>query len=187
MVKSVRGKSVRTSNRRDTIGKEANISSDLNVVLPGEGESFDFAGVGGRFPIEARDTGGRFAVAHLPHIPPGVLAAPLHRHHYEDEYSCVLEGTLGTLVDDEVVTAEPGTWVFKPRGRWHTFWNAGDTPCSMIEIVSPAGFESYFQEVAAARGDMDRLRTINEKYSIDMDFESISVLCERFDLSFPEL
>lgn len=49
------------------------------------------------------------------------LAAPLHRHHREDEYSYVLTGTLGALLGDAVVTAEPGTWVFKPEDspiRW---------------------------------------------------------------------
>lgn len=43
------------------------------------------------------------------------LAAPLHYHHNEDEYSYVLSGTLGALLGDEVVKATPGTWVFKPR------------------------------------------------------------------------
>jgi hypothetical protein len=48
-------------------------------------------------------------------------------------------------------------------------------------------FESYFDEVAAAQGDMERLAQINEKYGIDMDFESVPELCERFGLTFPEL
>jgi hypothetical protein len=83
------------------------------------------------------------------------LAAPLHRHHNEDEYTYVVKGTLGTMVEDEVLTAKAGTWLVKPRGQWHTFWNAGDEPCHMIEIVSPAGFESYFREVADSAGDID--------------------------------
>jgi gentisate 1,2-dioxygenase len=91
------------------------------------------------------------------------------------------------MAGDEVVTAEPGTWLVKPRGQWHTFWNAGDDPCHVIEIVSPAGFETYFEEVAAAQGDTERLAQINEKYGIDMDFESVPELCERFGLTFPEL
>jgi len=168
-----------------TDGQDHSVKS---AVIPfGEGDPFAFGEVGGHFKIDGEDTGGRFVVAHLPDIPPGVLAAPLHRHHNEDEYSYVLEGTLSTLVGDEVVTAEAGTWVFKPRGQWHTFWNAGGRPCHMIEIVSPAGFESYFREVAAAPGDLERLAQINEKYSIDMDFESVPALCERFELTFPDL
>lgn len=157
------------------------------VIPPGDGNPFLFGEVGGRFKIGDAATDGRFSVAQLPGIPPRTLAAPLHRHHNEDEYTYVLDGTLGTMAGDEVVIAEPGTWLVKPRGQWHTFWNAGDTPCHMIEIVSPAGFEAYFEEVAAAEGDLERLARINEQYAIDMDFESIPTLCERFGLTFPKL
>jgi quercetin dioxygenase-like cupin family protein len=52
------------------------------------------------------------------------LAAPLHRHIREDEYSYVLEGRVGALLGNEVVTGSPGDPIFKPRNQWHTFWNA---------------------------------------------------------------
>jgi hypothetical protein len=42
---------------------------------------------------------------------------------------------------------------FKPRHQWHTFWNAGDTPCEIIEVIAPSGFENYFREGAATWGD----------------------------------
>ena len=32
------------------------------------------------------------------------------------------------------------------------FWNAGDGPCRILEIISPAGFEHYFDELAAGVG-----------------------------------
>ena len=150
-----------------------------------EGESLDFAGVHGLLKIGGGETGERFAVADFPFIPPHVLAAPLHRHHREDEYTCVIEGTLGVQLGDEVVTAEAGTWVIKPRGQWHTFWNAGDTPCRTIEIVSPAGFQRYFGEVVTLGGDPSRIAELNAKYSLDMNFDSVPELCERFNLHFP--
>ena len=65
--------------------------------------------------INGADTGERFSIVHHP-IAPHTLVAPLHYHHNEDEYSFVITGALGALLGDEVVTAEPGTWVFKPRG-----------------------------------------------------------------------
>ena len=170
----------------DTSGK-SNIQPEPTVIQSEEGDPFIFGEVGGRFKIGGAATDERFVVAQLPEIPPRTLAAPLHCHHNEDEYTYVLDGTLGTMAGDEVVTAGPGTWLIKPRGQWHTFWNAGDTPCHMIEIVSPAGFEHYFSEVAAAEGDLERLAEINEKYGIEMDLESIPRLCERFGLTFPEL
>jgi mannose-6-phosphate isomerase-like protein (cupin superfamily) len=166
---------------------EGTIMNEPTVIHRGEGDPFRFGDVGGHFKIGADATEERFVVAQLPEIPPRTLAAPLHRHHNEDEYTYVVKGTLGTMLEDEVLTAEAGTWLIKPRGQWHTFWNAGDEPCNMIEIVSPAGFESYFREVADAGGDLEQLARINEKYSIDMRMESVPELCETFGLTFPEM
>lgn len=149
-------------------------------------EIFDFGGLGVAWKIDGQHTSSRFAVVHHP-MAPRALAAPLHRHHREDEYSFVLRGTLGALLGDDVVIAERGTWVIKPRMQWHTFWNAGDTACEIIEIISPAGFENYFREVAAAWGDMQQFARINAKYDLDMDFDSVPGLCERFGLTFPKL
>lgn len=131
-------------------------------------------------------TGDSFSIVHHP-IAPRALAAPLHRHRNEDELSYVLTGRLGALLGDEVVAAGPGAWVFKPRGQRHTFWNAGDEPCEIIEIISPAGFEDYFREVAAAWGDVEAFAAINARYELEMDFDSVPGLCERFGLTFPEL
>lgn len=155
-------------------------------VLSTEGDFFDFGGLAVRWKINGTATGARFAVIHHP-MEPHALAAPLHRHHNEDEFSYVINGTLGALLADDVVTADPGTWVLKPRGQWHTFWNAGDAQCEIIEVISPAGFENYFREVAAAWGDMKRFQEINDKYSLDMDFDSVPALCDRFGLTFPSL
>jgi uncharacterized RmlC-like cupin family protein len=51
------------------------------------------------------------------------------------------------LLGDDVVEAGPGDLVYKPRGQWHTFWNAGDEPARILEIISPAGFERFFAEL----------------------------------------
>ena len=80
------------------------------------------------------------------------LAAPLHRHLREDEYSYVLEGRVGALLGEDVLEADPGDLVFKPRGEWHTFWNAGDDPCRILEIIAPAGFERFFAELVDLGG-----------------------------------
>jgi mannose-6-phosphate isomerase-like protein (cupin superfamily) len=85
-------------------------------------------------------------------IPPRALAAPLHRHYREDEYSLVLEGRMGAILGDDVVEAGPGDLVYKPRGQWHTFLNAGDEPSRILEINSPADFEQFFAELAPLAG-----------------------------------
>jgi mannose-6-phosphate isomerase-like protein (cupin superfamily) len=156
------------------------------IVTPYSARSFDFGGLGVRWTIDGADTGQRFSVVHHP-MAPRALAAPLHYHNNEDELSYVIKGTLGALLGDEVVVAEAGTWVFKPRKQWHTFWNAADTDCEIIEIISPAGFENYFREVASSWGDLEKFAEINKKYDLQMDFGSVPGLCERFGLTFPEL
>ncbi len=156
------------------------------MLQPSDGDSFDFGGLGVHWKIEGTESGGRCSVVHHP-IAPRALAAPVHYHHREDEYSYVLKGTLGALLGEDVVTAGPGSWVSKPRHQWHTFWNAGDAPCEIIELISPGGFENYFREVAAAWGDLEKMVEINRRYELEMDFESIPRLCERFGLTFPQL
>lgn len=158
-----------------------------STTISAEGRaSVDLGGFGVVWKIEGAEAGERFSVVHHP-LAPRALAAPLHRHTREDEYSYVLEGTLGALLGDEVVTAGPGTWVFKPRDQWHTFWNAGDTRCEIIEIISPAGFENFFRELPEvfASGDLGRMAELCRRYALDMDPTSVPVLCERFGLTHP--
>jgi mannose-6-phosphate isomerase-like protein (cupin superfamily) len=155
-----------------------------NIVSPNGGEGFDFGGFGVRWKIAGADSDQRFAVVHHP-IAARTLAAPLHRHHREDEYSYIVRGTMGALLGDEVVVAKQGAWVFKPRKQWHTFWNPADEPCEIIEVISPAGFENYFREFAQVWPDRATAVSIREKYQLDMDVESVSGLCERFNLQLP--
>lgn len=160
--------------------------TNVTVLDMNQAQSFDFGGLVVKWAIDGPDTGSRFAVVHHP-IAPRALAAPLHYHHREDEISYVVSGRLGALLGDTVVLANAGTWVFKPRKQWHTFWNPDDTPCEIIEIISPAGFENYFREVADEWGDVEAFTRVNAKYDLEMDFDSVPDLCQRFGLSFPEL
>jgi mannose-6-phosphate isomerase-like protein (cupin superfamily) len=156
------------------------------ILKATDGDSFDFGGLGVQWKIDGTHPQGRFSVVHHP-IAPHALAAPLHYHHLEDEYSYVVRKRLGALLSDDVLIVEPGSWVFKPRHQWHTFWNPGDEPCEIIEVISPSGFERYFREVADHWGDVAQFAEINRKYRLDMDFASVPSLCERFHLTFPKL
>jgi mannose-6-phosphate isomerase-like protein (cupin superfamily) len=160
-----------------------NDSSGPTILKPEDGESVDFGGLGVHWKIDGPSSGGRFAIVHHP-IAPKALAAPLHYHHREDEYSYVIRGSLGAMLGDRVVMAGPGSWVFKPRHQWHTFWNDGDTPCEIIEVISPAGFEDYFRELAAAGADRAAMAEVARKYALDTQPDSIPELCARFGLTF---
>src|SRR5712672_2583727 len=120
-------------------------TAGARIIGPEEGIEGFLGSIGVRFLIDGADAGEHFSVVEHP-MSPRALAAPLHRHLREDEYSFVLEGRLGALLGDDVLEAGPGDLVFKRRGEWHTFWNAGDAPCRILEIISPAGFERFFEE-----------------------------------------
>ena len=164
------------------------ITASPTIIGPADGESVTLQTIGVRFMIPAGDTDTRFSLIEHP-IPPRALAAPLHRHNREDEYSYVLNGRMGALLGDDVVEAGPGDLVYKPRGQWHTFWNAGDEPASILEIISPAGFEQFFAELAplASGGapDPDVFEELCARYALEMQPDTPPELCARFGLWFP--
>lgn len=155
------------------------------VVGPSDGKAGFLGSIGVRFMVDGNRTSEDFALVEHP-MSPRALAAPLHRHTREDEYSYVLEGRMGALLGEEVIEAGPGDLVLKPRDQWHTFWNAGEEPCRILEIISPAGFEVYFQELIALGGaveaDPEALGELCRRYGLEMDPQSIPGLLERFDL-----
>lgn len=114
---------------------EAKETSSGGLIRAGEAETLgDVEAVRDRFLIERGDGG----VSLLQHLMPGrALAASLHRHTREDEYTFVLEGRVGALLGDQELFAEPGDLILKPRGQWHTFWNAGDEQARILEIIAP--------------------------------------------------
>jgi mannose-6-phosphate isomerase-like protein (cupin superfamily) len=159
------------------------------VVGPQDGKSGFLGSIGVRFMIDGEEAGGGFSLVEHP-MPPRALAAPLHRHNREDEYSYVIEGRMGALLGEEVLEAGPGDLVFKPREQWHTFWNAGEEPARILEIISPAGFERYFDELVdmggSAQADPEDLMALCSRYELEVRPESIPELLERFDLRMGE-
>jgi len=162
-------------------------ANTATIVGPQDGELGFLGSIGVRFLADGEQTGKGFSLVEHP-MSPRALAAPLHRHTREDEYSYVLEGRMGALLGEEVVEAGAGALVFKPREQWHTFWNAGDEPCRVLEIISPAGFERFFAELAApgTLADPDALGSLSERYGLEMRPESVTELIERFGLRIGE-
>src|SRR5687768_1945350 len=105
------------------------------IVGPKDGKAGFLGSIGVRFMIDGVDADDRFSLVEHP-MSPRALAAPLHRHTREDEYSYIVKGRMGALLGDEVVYAEAGDLVYKPRNQWHTFWNAGDEPAYILEIIA---------------------------------------------------
>ena len=167
-------------------------STGPRIIGPRDGKFVDLQSVGVRFMVWGAESGGDFSLVEHP-IPPRTLVAPLHLHEREDEYSYVLEGRMGAQLGDDVVYAEAGDLVFKPRNQWHTFWNAGDTPCRILEIISPAGFEHFFDELgeqmAAAQAvsvaAVPDVAGLAARYGHYFQPESVERLCREHGLVYP--
>jgi quercetin dioxygenase-like cupin family protein len=156
-----------------------------HVLGPDEGAVVHLLALGVRFMIDGAATGGAFSLVEHP-LPPRALGAPVHTHRNEDEYSYVLEGRVGVQLGEDVLEAGPGELVFKPRGLAHTFWNAGDEPARLLELISPAGFENYFRELApllaASERDEAAIGEVVARYQLEINFDTIPLLAERHGL-----
>jgi mannose-6-phosphate isomerase-like protein (cupin superfamily) len=155
-------------------------SQGPRIIGPRDGKAVDLGAVGVRFMVWGEESGGGFSLVEHP-IRPRHLASPLHRHSREDEYSFVLEGRLGAQLGDEEVYADVGDLVFKPRDQWHAFWNAGERPCRILEIISPAGFEHFFDD-SARRGPRE---DDGARYGLEVDLAGTQRLIEQHGLQFP--
>lgn len=80
-------------------------------------------------------------------IAPGVFITP--HTHANDVWVYVLSGEVGVLVGDEIDVARAGQWALKPRDVPHAMWNASAEPARIIEVLTPAGSERWFEEIAA--------------------------------------
>jgi mannose-6-phosphate isomerase-like protein (cupin superfamily) len=164
-------------------------AAGVTIVGSDDGKEGFLGSIGVRFMIDGAGAGERFSRVEHP-MSPRALAAPLHLHTREDEYSFVLQGRMGALLGDDAVEAGPGDLVFKPRNQWHTFWNAGDEPCRILEIISPAGFERFFQELVdmggVAEADPEVFAQLRERYGLEMQPETVPELLERFQLRMGE-
>ncbi|WP_210241583.1 MULTISPECIES: cupin domain-containing protein [unclassified Mesorhizobium] len=156
-----------------------------NVLGPDDGQLVYLFALSARYMIDGNTTNRAFSLVEH-RLPARALGAPLHTHRNEDEYSYILQGRIGLQLGEEILVAGPGDLVMKPRGVPHAFWNAGDDEARLLELISPAGFEGYFRELApllaAQPLDEAAIGEIVARYELDIDLSSIPALAERHGL-----
>lgn len=140
----------------------------LTIIQPGEGGSGNLGTIGVAFKLWGKNTNGEVSIVEHP-FPVGALVPP-HLHTREDEYSIVTQGEIGFRSGDREVVLGAGGYITKPRGEMHTMWNAGKMPAHMIEVISPAGFENFFQELsdllAAGPPPLEVLAELGSNYGL---------------------
>jgi mannose-6-phosphate isomerase-like protein (cupin superfamily) len=162
-----------------------NVSLSHPVVGAAETSTGNLGVIGARFIMDGGPSDGRFSLVEHPIIARG-MAAPLHLHTREDEYSFILEGQWGFWQGGDVAFAGPGDLVYKPRDVWHTFWNATDQPGRLLEIISPAGFDQFFVGLAALVSsgplDGDAVAALNAAYGLQVDPDGTASIAAEYRL-----
>jgi quercetin dioxygenase-like cupin family protein len=131
-----------------------------------------------RHLITGNDTEGRFS-AQSAVLAPRELVIP-HSHQHEDEFTFVYRGRIGGLVGKAETEVDEGGFLFKPRGEVHSLWNPTDHEVVVIELISPAGFEHFFEEMGAlTHADPQVMREIAQRYGQRPHPELIGELQER--------
>jgi len=77
--------------------------------------------------------------------PSNVQGPPPHYHAGFSELFVVLEGTMEFMVNGEMIKVETGDAVDLSPNTIHTFNNADDSLCRWLNIHSPKGFLSFFE------------------------------------------
>jgi len=159
----------------------------LTVLTPGAAPDRSIGAIGVGFRIGGEDTGGQVAIVEHP-FPPGALVPP-HVHTREDEFSIVTAGAIGFRSGSDEVVLEAGGYISKPRGELHTMWNAGPEEARMIEVITPAGLERFFHELAelfqAGPPDPAALEPLAASYGLFLDPTWVPELMEKYGLNSP--
>lgn len=115
-------------------------------VVVGPGEGTPIWQLGNQFTVKAsaEQTGGAYSL--LEQVCAGA-PPPLHVHDQEEEAFFVLDGTLDLHLGDELVKAQAGSFCLVPRGVAHTFRSTSEQPARMLVVLSPPGFERFFEAV----------------------------------------
>ena len=156
------------------------------LVGYGEGAEVPLGGLAVQFKLRAGQTGGQLSITEM-RLDPHRLVPP-HVHAVEDEYTYVAAGTIGVQVGDEEFEAPQGSYLVKPRGVAHAFWNPADEVARTVEVVVPAGFEAFFEELAqaSATGDarqiQQRRADLAVKYRLGYPTDLVPALQAKYGL-----
>jgi quercetin dioxygenase-like cupin family protein len=119
------------------------------------------------------------------------LSAPIHRHTLEDIYLYVSEGELVVQFEGKMETVRSGQWLKIPRCKAHAVWSQPGTPARYIEVANPAGSEQSYLELGKLFAlnkpmEYESIRSVEMKYGIETDFQSIFELTQLFGLRYDQ-
>lgn len=96
--------------------------------------------------VTFHETTGNFDLM-VAETPPNVLGPPPHLHNSFKESFLIIEGEMEFMVNGATTIAKAGESVDIPPKTLHTFANISDKPCKWVNIHSPKGFRSFFEQM----------------------------------------
>jgi mannose-6-phosphate isomerase-like protein (cupin superfamily) len=142
----------------------------MSVVWPGDGAQVRALGSTYTAKVDGEGTRGAYALVEEDFWGD---PTPLHSHTDAEEAFYVLSGRPAVWLDGEELVAEPGTFLLVPRGAPHALRRLTDEPVRMLTLVSPPGFERFFDAVLeqgedALLADPERLVALARAYGTEI-------------------
>lgn len=78
--------------------------------------------------------------------PLNVPGPPPHYHSGYNELFFVVDGKMEFIVDGNAIVVSAGESIDLPPGTLHTFTNIGEGSCRWLNVHSPKGFVSFFEQ-----------------------------------------
>jgi mannose-6-phosphate isomerase-like protein (cupin superfamily) len=103
----------------------------------------------------------------LGETPAHVSGPPPHSHLGLEEVFLVTEGEMEFVIDGTTRTLKAGESLDLPRGTVHTFRNISNTKCCWVNIHSPKGFLSFFEDIGISTNEEDAIRRSVDQSIID--------------------
>ncbi len=140
------------------------------IQIPsGGGKKVNILGIPMVIRLHGRDTGGVVSVVESHDVTGG--GPPPHIHQREDETFQILEGDYEWTVGGKTFITKRGETIFAPRGVAHTYRYLGQTPGRLMCVITPSGFEGFFEEVGAMspqqQQDIPRVMEIAKKFGLE--------------------
>ncbi len=100
------------------------------------------------FHLTGEETGGRYSLTEFIMAAPPAPGPPMHIHETESEATYVLEGELLFTLGERSMKASTGSVLFVPKGTKHGLSNLGPGTARILVILTPPGFERFWEEMA---------------------------------------
>ena len=141
------------------------------IHVPSDGgKKVNILGIPMVIRLHGRDTAGAVSAVESHDVPGG--GPPPHIHQREDETFQILEGDYEWTVGGKTFIAQKGATIFAPRGIPHTYRYLGKAPGRLMCVITPAGFEGFFEEIGALspqqQQDIPRVIEIAKKYGLEI-------------------